>query len=436
MTFRREWLVLLLTVVVLASVAAIGLRLYARPSTLRIAVGPAKSVDARLVAAIGTRLAANGAPFRLRTVAAESPAAAGALLAKRAVDLAVVRQDDPLPSNAQAIAIFHHNSIILMSLAASGVRELTDLRGRTVGVIGHNGVNRSLLGEILPFYGLPASAVSVETVSPSRALAALREGAIAAILMAGPITSRLPSDAIARLARDGAPDVVFIPLENGEAIAKRDPAFKAIEIDAGSFGGSPARPLKPVATLQFSHFLVADRAMSNSRAADIARTLFSMRPSLAIDFPSANQIEGPDTAKDALVPVHPGAAAFFDGEEENFFDEYSDIFYFALAGLGLIGSALAGLQRFALPAGGVKDRELFRRLRILVDQVRAASTEAELGAREVELNELFVIVLSKAEQYTLEDAQLGALSVAIEYLRRTIETRRAALMRQPESLRA
>ena len=32
--------------------------------------------------------------------------------------------------------------------------------------------------------------------------------------------------------------------------------------------------------------------------------------------------------KDAAVPVHPGAAAYIDGDLKNFFDRYNDLLYF------------------------------------------------------------------------------------------------------------
>ena len=427
MHFRPQWTLFLLIGVIVTAGIGIGVRVYSRPPVLRIAVGPPDSDDAKLVQAIGPRLSAHAAPFRLRSVVVESPAAAGALVDKGEVDLAIVRQDEPIPANAQAIAIFHHNSIILMTLDSTGVKEVTDLAGRTIGVIGHSGVDKHLPARLLPYFGVDPDSVAVETFAPSAAATALKQGRVAAVLIASPVTARAANEVVAALTHAGAAGLVFIPLENAEAVAKRAPAFVATNIDAGVFGGSPARPLQSVPTLQFAHFLDAKNAMSNSRAADVARLLFAMRPGLAIDFPAANHIEGPNTKKDALVPVHPGAAAFFDGEEEDFFEEYSDIFYFALAGLGLVGSGAAGLQRLRRPTVPAQDRELFRRLRVLLEQVRGASSETELAERECELHDVFASLLIQAEHHALEDAQLGALSVAIEHLRRTIEARRAAL---------
>ena len=433
MQFRREWLFLGLIGVATAALVSFAYTYYFRPAVLRVAVGPPGSDDVQLVSGIAPRLVSEGAPFRWRTIVADTPAAAGKMLERGTANLAIVRQDQPLPSNAQAIAVFHQNVIVLMTKPSSGIREISELGGKTVGAVGRNGVNNDILSELLPHYGLTRDAIHVVTVAPTEVAAALAEGRISAVLVAGPITGRAVTQAIASLAPDNDPELVFIPFRNAEAIAKRLPEFEAAEIDAGSFGGSPARPLKAISTLKFAHFLVAASSISDSLAADVARNLFALRPGLALDFPSANRLEAPDTAKDAIVPVHPGAAAYFDGEEKSFFDQYSDIFYLALMGFGIVGSAFASIQRFAAPAGGVRDKELFQRIRQLLDQIRATTNEDELVELELELHAIFIIVLGKAEKNALEDSQLNALSISIQHLHRAIDTRKQAMRIRTDS---
>src|SRR4029079_9886668 len=70
----------------------------------------------------------------------------------------------------------------------------------------------------------------------------------------------------------------------------------------------------------------------------------AIRQQLLAEFPLAAKIETPDTDKDAAIPVHPGAAAFVDGEEKTFLDRYSDYIWWALMALSAMGSAGA---RFA-----------------------------------------------------------------------------------------
>src|SRR6202012_6223946 len=105
-----------------------------------------------------------------------------------------------------------------------------------------------------------------------------------------------------------------------EPIGKNHPDCEAAEIPAGAFGGSPARPDDDVKTISFSHHIVARKDLSDATIAAFARQLFAVRRTVMAEFPLVAKIETPDTDKDAVIPVHPGAAAFVDGEEKTFLD--------------------------------------------------------------------------------------------------------------------
>ena len=115
------------------------------------------------------------------------------------------------------------------------------------------------------------------------------------------------------------------------------------EIKAGAFGGSPQRPEESVETIEVHHYIVARKTLGEQVVADFTKHLFAIRQSLAAEMPSAAKIEKPDTDKDAAVPVHPGAAAYLDGELKTFFDRYSDLLYWGLMAMSVFGSGFAGL---------------------------------------------------------------------------------------------
>src|SRR5216684_2500046 len=122
------------------------------------------------------------------------------------------------------------------------------------------------------------------------------------------------------------------------SIPPNHPAYEASEIPAGAFGGSPAKPEEEIKTISFSHHIVARKGLSESTVAAVTRQLFAIRQTLKTDFPLAAKIETPDTDKDAVIPAHPGAAAFVDGEEKTFLDRYSDFIWWALMALSATGS--------------------------------------------------------------------------------------------------
>src|SRR5205814_7940740 len=137
----------------------------------------------------------------------------------------------------------------------------------------------------------------------------------------------------------------YLAIDSAEAMAQNHPAYEASEIPAGSFGGSPDRPEEEVKTISFSHHIVARKGISEVTIAAFTRQLFAVRQSLKTEFPLAAKIETPDTDKDATIPVHPGAAAFVDGEEKTFLDRYSDYIWWglmALSAMGSVGAWFAG----------------------------------------------------------------------------------------------
>ena len=62
--------------------------------------------------------------------------------------------------------------------------------------------------------------------------------------------------------------------------------------------------------------------------------------------PIAAKIEKPDTDKDAALPAHPGAAAYIDGNERTFMDQYSDYIWGAVLLLSLLGSGSAAVRHY------------------------------------------------------------------------------------------
>ena len=92
-------------VVAVTGVGLLGYRYYARPVTLKIAVGSVDGEAAKAMSAIAGRFASIKAPVRLEvTDTGTAPEAAKAFAAGK-VDLAVVRGDVGNLSQAQAIVV-------------------------------------------------------------------------------------------------------------------------------------------------------------------------------------------------------------------------------------------------------------------------------------------------------------------------------------------
>ena len=125
--------------------------------------------------------------------------------------------------------------------------------------------------------------------------------------------------------------------------------------------------------------------------------------------------------------IHPGAAAYLDGEERSFFDIYGDWLYYGLFGFGLLGSSFAWMTRMLTPVARVSNTHLFERLLSMLASTRKASTGDELDELEREADEIFANAVRKAEAEALDETQLMTFSLALAYLRQAIAERRRSL---------
>jgi TRAP transporter TAXI family solute receptor len=426
---RRVWLIAIAGVLAFAAVVA-STYLLTRPMPLRIAVGPPGGADARLVAAIAAQLGRDKDSIRLRVVQKNGPAEAAKAIDAGEAGLAVVRRDLAMPANGQAVAILRRNVVAILALANAGIEKVADLAGHSIGVVGFTLQDQKALGAILAQYEIPPDRVRIVPIELNEIVDALRDGKFEALLVAGTVTGRSMSSAVAAMTRDGQPPK-FVPVSESEAIAQRLPAYESTEIVAGAFGGVPPRPAANVETIGFSHYLVARSSLEENTVGEFTRLLFGMRQSLAPEFPNVGRIEAPSTDKDADVAVHPGAAAYFDGTQKNFFERYSDVFYIGVMLLSIAGSAIAGFAGYSHGGNRSHQKDLLTQLLDILKTAHRAETNMELDELEARADEILSSTLERAADNRISQTGLTAFSLALEQARQAIAERRATLRVQP-----
>src|SRR6476659_1837216 len=440
---RKLTFVLIAGVLAIVGALAAGYYFAVRPVTLRIAVGPANSDDVKVVQAL-TQAFNNQAhsQVHLRPIQTEGAAASAQALGDGKADLAIIRGDLEVPKNAQAVATLRKNVAVLWvppeakvkgKKAAPKITRISQLAGRRIGVVGRTPANVNLLKTILQQYGVDPAKVEIVQFPAGEAAEAIRNQRADAYLAAGPVNSKITADAIAASTRDGGTPK-FLAIDAAEAIAQNHPAYEASEIPAGTFGGSPDKPEEDVKTISFSHHIVARKGVSESTIAAFTRQLFAIRQTLKNEFPLAAKIETPDTDKDATIPVHPGAAAFVDGEEKTFLDRYSDYIWWSLMALSAMGSAgawFAGALKKDERSMNTSQRD---RLLDMLTAARQSNSMDELDQMQAEADAILRDPLQCFEHGTIEDGTLTAFNIAIEQLHNAVADRKALLMSMPQNL--
>ena len=408
-----------------------------RPTTLRIAVGPPGSDDQKLIQALAQSFAHEGGPVRLTIVSTAGTVESVGLLGSEEADLAVVRADEDMPNGTEAVAILRKNVVVLWAPSGaprkgskkeskSKIKQIGDLEGHRIGVVGRTKVNLTLLRVILTESGVDPDKVAVSQFSTSQIAEMLRDPSIDAFMTVGPLDSRITAEAITSTARvRGEP--VFLAIDVAEAIAHKHPLYESEEIPGSSFTSSPARPDDTVETVGVNHLIVAPKSLSDSAVGAFVRELFAVRPSLARENPGAAKIEKPDTDKDAAIPAHPGAAAYIDGTERTFLDKYSDYIWGGILLLSLLGSGSAWLRHY-LKRDERRLNTLHRdKLLATIALVRNINSIEELDALQREADDILRETLQCYDDGAIEEGDLSAYGLVLEQFHHAVVDRREAI---------
>ena len=418
--------------------ATAGALYYAlRPVTLRIAVGPPGSDDEKLIQAMAKAFADDGRAVRLSPITTDGAVESLALLGVSKADLAVARADLDMPGNAETVAIVRKNFAVLWSPSglpgkgskkprAPKIKEIADLAGHRVGVIGRTPANAALLRVVLSESGVALDKVAVTQFATSQIEELTRDPTIDAFMAVGPLDSKITSDAIAATARArGEPK--FLAIDASEAIALRHPRYESEEIPPSIFNSKPAWPDDKVETVSVNHLIVARRALSETTVAAFVRQLFAVRQSLAKQVPGAAHIKKPDTDKDAELPVHRGAAAFIDSNERTFLERYSDYFWFAILVLSGLGSAGVWLRQY-LKRDEREETTIHRhKIMAMISKVRTAESAEELLAMQREVDAIIRETLQCYDDGAIDEEDLAAFGLVLELFHHAVVERRAEM---------
>jgi TRAP transporter TAXI family solute receptor len=442
---RNNSFLLVFAVGLLVFCAAAGALFYAlRPAVLKVAVGPAGSSDHKVIEAMADAFASEGRTIRLSPVVTDGTVEALALLGRGQADLAVGRGDLDMPADAQIVATIRKNYVVLWAPSglmkraktkvAPKIKEIADLAGHRVGIIGKTGANAALLRLILVGSGVDASKVSVKHFGTDKLDDLAQDSALDAFMTVGPLDSKITADAIAATARTrGSPK--FLAIETSEAIALKHPSYDSEEIPPSVFSADPAWPDDKVETVSVSHLILARKSLSETTVAAFFRQLFAVRQIIAKQVPGAALIAKPDTEKDYQLSIHRGAAAVIDGTERTFLDRYGDYFWFGLLLLSGIGSAAAWLRRYINRDEREENTSHRKRLLDMVSDARTAESAQDLLALQQEADSIIRETLECYDSGAIEEEELAAFGLVIELLNLAIMERRTVLRGPLEQVR-
>ena len=477
---RHTLLVAILGTLALGGLIAAGVYYTQEREHLRIAADP---LDAHFVGVLSDQIVSERRNLHLQLVPTDSVQGVAQAMAKGEADLAILPSDLDDKLNWPVVAILRQNVVALIvpppvkakpgeaakpgkagkaakggdkggdksakagkgSKADKGAKaaqgddsdsaddsdskfgKVTDLAGKRIGIVTGNEATRGLLELVLSHYGVPLDKMKISDIDPKDVADAVKDNKVDALLVAGPATGNAISDVIAAATRDGvAPN--FIAIEQADGIAKRQPAFDSVSVDAGTFGGHPPTPSDDLKTLSFGEYLVARRSVSPSIIGTLAKTVYTSRQAIAAAMPGEIKIEAPKTDKDADIVTHPGALAYLTDSTQTFFDKYGDDIFYGLLIFPIFGSALAGVASYLRRDTRTKRLRLLQRVLDFVRRAHAAQSLEALEQLQVDADNLVISIIHLSEHEEFDESVRMSFAFALDQLRFAIAARRTAIL--------
>jgi TRAP transporter TAXI family solute receptor len=214
---------------------------------------------------------------------------------------------DAGPAPVRTLAKLYVQPMHLVTLAASGITRVADLRGRVVSTQTAGSGTEDVAIRMLAAAGLdPDRDLTRERLGPAQAIDALSDGKIDAFFNG----SAVPAPAVVELATRLRGAMRLVP--SGDLLPALHARYDAAQlplavIPARSYPGQD----EDVPTVGCATLLVVDARMSETLAYEITRAVLEHTAELAAIHPIARGWTPESAAQGSPVPFHPGAIRFF-----------------------------------------------------------------------------------------------------------------------------
>lgn len=407
--------------------ALLAYRLYTKPVTLTVAVESSSAEIARGAVLIANRFVGVNAPVRLNIVKVGDVRDAATALAQGKVDLAVVRADVGDLANARTVARVGEGIAMIAVPSETAISSIADLKGHAVGVLDGE-INHRLVKALGREYGFGAG-VTFKDLPSSRARQALQSKEVDAVLLVAPLSKRHLTYLKSLFGEGvGAPNLIAI--DAAGAIADADGAYESFAIPRGTLRGAPPNPGDDLTTLRVGYYFVAQSKLSADVVTSLTEALMNARESLVADHSILSGLAEPDLDPDANIPVHPGAATYYNDAQQSFMDKYGDDIYLTPMVFGLLASIFAVAWKFLNPNASDSQSVALLALYHLPRQIRTAKSEADLSVIEEQVDEFIKTELARSARGDPQAPDLPMLASAAQRLDNLIHRRRTVVARQ------
>jgi hypothetical protein len=124
--------------------------------------------------------------------------------------------------------------------------------------------------------------------------------------------------------------IEIVEIDQAAAMQVKRPALKTVTLAKGVYSGTPAISDRDITTVAADRILVTPNAVPEEVVRRVTATLFENQPALS---------------GATLLPVHPGAAAFYNRDQPSFFQENAEPIGVAISVAAILASPLLWAKR-------------------------------------------------------------------------------------------
>jgi uncharacterized protein len=421
---RRKFLILSIGLVV-GIFFVIQIYLNFQTIRLTIAAGPARGESYQLALAVAEQLVVCESKVRLQVLETKGSEQNLELLQAGKVDLASIPVNSSVSASVKLVSYLFNDLFQMVVSEKSGIQQMADLKGKRIAIPPVEDRADDFFWILLKHFQLSRQDVIVRSMTGEAADEAFLNNGIDAVFRARPAGNKF----IQKLVQQGRARI--IPIDQAAALKIQYPEFAAAILPKGVYQGNVATPAQDLATISVRRILVANSRVSTEAIYEMIKTIYENRQFLMNKMPLANEITAPDPHGGSLVPIHLGAANYYNRSEPDFLTKNSDLIGLAvtiiLAALSWIWQFKEQFSRIQKNRSDLYNNELIQ----LMDDVKNCSDLDSLDEIRQILYQKFAVAIDAYDRDRITFESLQSIRFTWDVTMLATRERESSLLRSP-----
>lgn len=261
------------------------------------------------------------------------------LLEDGIIDFAAIPADAISRPDLAMVANLYPDTYHLIARRDAGIASVRDLAGKRVGLPAITSSEYRSFWYIIDQYTVQPERFTARPYDQDDAIIALRNREIDAMFV-----MRAPGNRRLKWLADAA-QIDIIEIDQASAMQVKRPALKPVTLAKGVYSGTPAIPDRTITTVAADRILVTRTAVPDEVVRRVTATLFENQRELSLSSRLAGFVSQPALSGATLLPVHPGAIAFYNRDQPSFFQENAEPIGVTVSVAAILMSLLLWVKR-------------------------------------------------------------------------------------------